>query len=124
MSWPGFIWPENIFWFGLSLFTWVYLTPELAAMETFELWWVGLIYARNLTFIVLLFGGMHYFLYMRQSQGDKLRFTTKPKKKHCVLGNVRKESMYSIKGKFAPALPSGMLHVLSVVPGGDGKRRR
>ena len=78
LSWPGFIWPENIFWFGLSLFTWVYLTPELAAMETFELWWVGLIYARNLTFIVLLFGGMHYFLYMRQSQGDRLRFTTKP----------------------------------------------
>ena len=66
LSWPGFIWPENIFWFSLSLFTWVCLTPELAAMENFELWWVGLIYARNLTFIVLLFGGMHYFLYMRQ----------------------------------------------------------
>ena len=77
-SWPGFIWPENIFWFSISLFTWFYLTPELATMKTFDLWWVGTIYARNLVFIVLLFGGMHYFLYMRQSQGNRLRFTIKP----------------------------------------------
>ena len=77
-SWPGFIWPENIFWFGISLFTWIYLTPELVAMKTFEIWWIGGIYIRNLVFIILLFGGMHYFLYLRRSQGDRLRFTTKP----------------------------------------------
>lgn len=77
-GWPGFIWPENIFWVGVSVFTWAFLTPELATMKTFELWWVAVLFVRNFVFITLLFGGMHYFLYMRKSQGDRLRFTTKP----------------------------------------------
>ena len=77
-AWPGFIWPENLIWLGISVFTWVFLTPALSSMQTFELWWVALLFARNLCLIVLLFGGMHYFLYIRKSQGDRLRYTTKP----------------------------------------------
>lgn len=77
-AWPGFIWPENIFWLSISVLTWVFLTPELAAMKNFELWWVALLLARNIVLVGLLFGGMHYFLYVRKSQGDRFRFTTKP----------------------------------------------
>ena len=77
-GWPGFIWPENIMWLGISVLTWLYLTPELAAMKTFELWWLAALYARNLAFILILFGGLHYYLYIRQGQGERLRYTTKP----------------------------------------------
>ncbi len=77
-GWPGFLWPENIFWLAVSVCTWAFLTPELSTMKSFELWWVALLYVRNFIFITVLFGGMHYFLYMRKSQGDRLRFTTRP----------------------------------------------
>ncbi len=75
---PGLIWPENLFWLAVSVFTWVVLTPSLASMKTFELWWIAILFARNVAFIVLLFGGMHYFLYIRKGQGDRLRYTTRP----------------------------------------------
>jgi len=74
---PGFIWPENIFWVGVAVFTWVFLTPDLATMQTLEIWWVALLYARNFAFILLLFGGMHWYLYMRRGQGDHLQYNTK-----------------------------------------------
>jgi len=75
---PGYIWPENLFWLGVSVLTWVFLTPELATMKQLEVWWIGLILLRNFVLIGLLFGGMHYFLYIRKSQGNNLRYTTKP----------------------------------------------
>ena len=75
---PGFIWPENILWLGVSVLSWLYLTPELASMQTFELWWIGALFAKNFALILTLFGGLHYYLYIRQGQGERLRFTTKP----------------------------------------------
>jgi len=75
---PGYIWPENLFWLAVSLLTWVFLTPELATMKELAWDWVLLILLRNFVLIGLVFGGMHYFLYIRKSQGDELRYTTKP----------------------------------------------
>ena len=75
---PGFIWPENLFWFSITLLTWAYLTPDLATMGTFEVWWIALLYARNFAFILLLFGGMHYYLYIRKGQGERLKYSNKP----------------------------------------------
>ena len=75
---PGYIWPENMFWFAVTLVTWLFLTPKLSSMVHFELWWIATILLRNYVLITLLFGGMHYFLYIRRSQGDRLRYTTKP----------------------------------------------
>lgn len=75
---PGFIWPENLFWLGVTLLTWTYLTPDLASMQTFEVWWVAVLYGRNFAFILLLFGGMHYYLYIRNGQGEELKYNNKP----------------------------------------------
>lgn len=96
-SWPGYIWPENLLWLSISLFTWVYLTPELASMSNFELWWVLILLARNFALVALLFGGMHYFLYTRKTQGDRLRFTTKPfptNGKRFKFGNQVQDNMF------------------------------
>ena len=57
LGFPGFLWPYNAFWLVVTLLTWTYLTPELAAMASFEAWWVGLLLARNLAFVLILFGG-------------------------------------------------------------------
>lgn len=96
-GWQGFIWPENIFWLGVAVFTWAFLTPSLATMASFELWWIALLYARNLVMVALLFGGMHYFLYMRRSQGDDLRFNTKPfatNSKHFKFGSQVRDNAW------------------------------
>ena len=75
---PGFLWPYNAFWLGVTLITWFFLTPSLGAMATLEPWWVAVILARNLAMVLALFGGLHLYLYVRKGQGDELRFTTTP----------------------------------------------
>ncbi|MFT5449466.1 MAG: sterol desaturase/sphingolipid hydroxylase (fatty acid hydroxylase superfamily) [Gammaproteobacteria bacterium] len=77
-GYPGYLWPYNTFWLGVALITWFFLTPDLGAMHSFELWWVALIYARNFAFILILFGGMHLYLHVVKSQGDQFKFTTRP----------------------------------------------
>lgn len=67
-----------MFWLGVAVLTWVYLTPTLAAMKTFEMWWITTLLAQILILVGLLFGAMHYFFVYSKSQGDRLRFTTKP----------------------------------------------
>lgn len=82
MTWlfgfPGFLWPQNAFWLGLTLATWFWLTPELATMATLEPGWIGLILVRNVGLLVLLFGGLHLYLCVLKVQGDRLKYTTKP----------------------------------------------
>ena len=51
---------------------------ELTPMATFEFGWVGLILARNIFLITLLFGGLHLYFYVYKGQGDAHRFTTRP----------------------------------------------
>ncbi|MBM84862.1 MAG: desaturase [Rhodospirillaceae bacterium] len=75
---PGYIWPYNALWLAIAVATWAWLTPELAIMKTLELWWMGLILARNIAFIVLLFGGLHLYFYVLRGQGDAHRFNTEP----------------------------------------------
>lgn len=75
---PGYLWPYNAFLLGITLITWAFLTPPLAAMQSFELWWIALLFARNLALIAVFFGGLHLFFYTFKGQGDGQRFTRKP----------------------------------------------
>lgn len=101
---PGYIWPENAFWFALTVLTWLFLTPALATMKTFELWWIALILLRNYVLIGFIFGGMHYVLYIKKNQGDRLRYTTKPfatnskrfKFKHQVRDNMYHTLVFAV----------------------------
>ncbi|MDP6952350.1 MAG: hypothetical protein QGF53_06275, partial [Alphaproteobacteria bacterium] len=65
---PGYLWPQNAFWLAIAALTWTYLTPDLATMATFELWWIGLIFARNLAYVLLLFGGLYLYFYVFKVQ--------------------------------------------------------
>lgn len=77
-GWQGYLWPENLLWLGVTLATWTWLTPDLVAMKTIEAWWVGALLVRNAVLIGLLYGGLHYFLYLHEAQGARLRYSTKP----------------------------------------------
>ena len=75
---PGFLWPYNAFWLAVTILTWSYLTPELSTMANLELWWIGLLLARNTALILMLFGGLHLYLYVFKGQGEQHQFTTRP----------------------------------------------
>jgi sterol desaturase/sphingolipid hydroxylase (fatty acid hydroxylase superfamily) len=77
-GWPGFMWPYNALWLAVTVATWLWLTPSLAAMQTIETWWVGLIFARNLAIMSVIFGGLHVYFYVVKGQGETYRFTLKP----------------------------------------------
>ena len=77
-GWPGYLWPYNAFWVVVAVITWVFLTPGLQAMQSIEVWWVGLLLARNFAFTLLVFGGLHLYFYVLRGQGDKLRFSLRP----------------------------------------------
>jgi sterol desaturase/sphingolipid hydroxylase (fatty acid hydroxylase superfamily) len=76
-GWPGYLWPYNAFWLLVAVVTWVFLTPSLQAMQSIEAWWVGLLLSRNVGFILLLFGGLHLYLYVLRAQGEECRYTTR-----------------------------------------------
>ena len=68
---PGFLWPYNAFWLAVTILTWSYLTPELKTMANLELWWIGLVLARNTALILILFGSLHLYLYVFKGQGEQ-----------------------------------------------------
>lgn len=78
LRFPGYLWPLNAFWAGVTFITWVWLTPALDSMQSLEPWWIALILGRNFGLVLLLFGGLHLYFYIIKGQGDALRFTTKP----------------------------------------------
>ena len=68
-GWPGYLWP----WNSLSGWAWpwwpgFFLTPALAAMQTFELWWIALIFGRNVGLVLLYFGSLHLYFYFLNGQ--------------------------------------------------------
>lgn len=78
LGYPGFLWPMNSLTLSISVVTWCFLTPELAAMTTFQAWWVGVLLLRNLALIFAFIGGLHLYLYLLRGQGEELKFSTKP----------------------------------------------
>ena len=77
-GWPGYLWPWNAFFFLFPLVSWFYLTPALAAMQSFELWWIALIFARNIGLTVLLFSAWHLWFYVFKVQGTDTKYTLRP----------------------------------------------
>ena len=59
---------------GFGLFTWFFLTPSLATMQTFAWDWITLIYLRNVGLLSLVTGSAHFWLYVRMGQGSDFQF--------------------------------------------------
>jgi sterol desaturase/sphingolipid hydroxylase (fatty acid hydroxylase superfamily) len=75
---PGYLWPMNTLWLAVTLVSWFFLTPDLASMRSFEVWWIAVLFARNFALVALLFGGLHLYFYVLKRQGDALKFSSQP----------------------------------------------
>jgi sterol desaturase/sphingolipid hydroxylase (fatty acid hydroxylase superfamily) len=74
LSFPGFLWPWNTIYLGITLTTWYWLQPPLAQCATFAWDWIAVMFLRNLALLWLLSHGWHLLLYTFKLQGTKKKY--------------------------------------------------
>lgn len=65
---------ENLIIVGLALLTWHFFQPSLEETKTLEFGWIAQMILRNTALIIVVAGGLHYFLHSRKIQGNRLKF--------------------------------------------------
>jgi sterol desaturase/sphingolipid hydroxylase (fatty acid hydroxylase superfamily) len=74
LSFPGFLWPWNSIWLGISLLTWFYLQPELSRCAEFRFDWIARMFLRNMVLLWIVSGGWHLILYTLKLQGTEQKY--------------------------------------------------
>ena len=66
--------PWNYLYITLALICWLYFTPGMSSMATFEPGWIAALWLRNAAVLTLVAGGLHWWLYIRRSQQQECKF--------------------------------------------------
>jgi sterol desaturase/sphingolipid hydroxylase (fatty acid hydroxylase superfamily) len=74
---PGYLWPWNSLYAAIALFTWVFLTPDLATMKTLEFGWIAILFSVNLALLVLVISAWHLRLYVQRAQGIDFKYSNR-----------------------------------------------
>ncbi|WP_350333327.1 sterol desaturase family protein [Coralliovum pocilloporae] len=69
-----FVFGENLVIAVLALVTWHYFQPPLERMVTFEIGWIAQMLLRNFILLVAVAGSLHFFLHVRKTQQQRLKF--------------------------------------------------
>jgi len=69
------LYPWGLVWIGLAIFSWYFLTPDVAAMKTLEFGWMAQIWLRNAGLLILVAGGLHWWYYIHRGQDQDTKFT-------------------------------------------------
>jgi len=69
-----FLYPWGLFFIGLAVVAWYYLTPDMSRMATVEPGWIALLWLRNAGLLLLVAGGLHWHLHIRKVQDQKFKF--------------------------------------------------
>ena len=72
----GLLYPWGFFWILLSVVVWQYLTPSMETMQVLAPGWIAAIWLRNVVLLLLVAGGLHWWLYMRRRQDQDYKFNT------------------------------------------------
>jgi sterol desaturase/sphingolipid hydroxylase (fatty acid hydroxylase superfamily) len=74
---PNYFLPWNLLYGLIALFIWIYLTPSMNSMKEFSWGWVSFIFIRNLILVVAVFGGLHFWLYIKKAQGNSFKYNSR-----------------------------------------------
>jgi sterol desaturase/sphingolipid hydroxylase (fatty acid hydroxylase superfamily) len=77
LGYPGYFFPWAVVYMAIAAATWLWLTPDLAAMQSLEPGWVGFIYLRNIALLTLIAGAWHLRLYVQQAQGRRYKYNAR-----------------------------------------------
>lgn len=65
---PGYLWPWNLAYAVIATATWMFLTPDMARMQTMQVDWIAFLFARNLIILVAIISAWHLRLYVQKAQ--------------------------------------------------------
>jgi len=75
LAWlPGYLFPWTLLYAGLTVFVFLFLTPDVARMQEASFGWMGLILLRNYVLHIAVVGVQHYWFYHRQAQGTAFKY--------------------------------------------------
>ena len=93
----GLLFPWGLFFIGMAVVAWNYFTPSMDRMVTLEFDWVVLIWLRNAALLTLVAGGLHWWLYIRRSQGQEYKYNTRwqaTNSRKFLWGNQARDNMF------------------------------
>jgi len=88
---------ENLLILLISLVSWTWFHPRLMDMQNFSLNWIFKIWVHNLLLLILVAGILHWFFYIRQIQGNKLKYDPRNlqyRGKQFTLGGQVRDNMF------------------------------
>lgn len=97
LRFPGYLWPWNLLYFVIPLIAWLYLTPALATMQSFEPGWIAIVLGRNLAITTVFFGAWHVYFYIIRGQGKEYKYNREPPatgNKRFLFGNQVKDNIF------------------------------
>jgi sterol desaturase/sphingolipid hydroxylase (fatty acid hydroxylase superfamily) len=76
-GYPGYFFPWGVAYMVFPVVTWLWLTPALDAMRTFQPGWIAFVLARNYGIALLVYGAWHVRLYAQKAQGTDFKYSNK-----------------------------------------------
>jgi sterol desaturase/sphingolipid hydroxylase (fatty acid hydroxylase superfamily) len=76
-GYPGYFLPWGVIYMAIPVVTWLWLTPALDTMKTFQVGWVAFILARNYALVILVYGAWHLRLHVQRAQGVDYKYSNK-----------------------------------------------
>jgi sterol desaturase/sphingolipid hydroxylase (fatty acid hydroxylase superfamily) len=88
LSWPreprkyldwliGYFWPWNLLFILVAVLQWLYLTPSVETLKTLSPGWILALLARNIAFVIVVFGALELRLYVRRRQGTRFKYNAR-----------------------------------------------
>ena len=71
------LFPWGLCWIALAFISWNYLTHSEQTMAVLEPDWIGIIWLRNAVLLLMVAGGLHWWLYIRRSQKRDFKYNTR-----------------------------------------------
>ncbi|MCI5097198.1 MAG: sterol desaturase family protein, partial [Rhodobacteraceae bacterium] len=78
---------ERVIMALVAVALWFFFYPSLEQAQSFAFGWIAQIWVVNFAMICLFAGSLHWFFYIRQGQGKKLKFDHRPQGKNNKLWN-------------------------------------
>ena len=92
----GFIFPWAAIHFSIAFLCYYFLVPSFDILSSFSLSWISIIFFKNFIVLLIYTGLWHWYLHIKNFQGDKFRYNLRPlgKGKQWLFGTQTRENMF------------------------------
>ena len=73
----GYVWPHNTLFMAITLAYWFLILPDFETMKSFAWGWGLRLYAANAVGVLLMYGAVEFFFYVRRIQGTRFKYNHK-----------------------------------------------